>query len=276
MTASRLLAKLIRRGARELRQSLEELPSWKDPEVLHAFRVSLRRLRTALRLSRDLLPIAADARLDAELRRMSRATGPVRNWDLLLAVPVHNLAHRFPGRSTRSLLAVAQASRVRARAQCLAVLSRPQVAAALAQLDQVGERVAAQPGLRRFARKALQRQHDKVRKDLRRLTTLDAGGAHHLRVRAKRLRYTAEFFAECFPAKAARAYAAVLREVQNQLGARQDAAIFSRLASGPALKRADALARGRLQGWCAAHADCQQRNMLAKLGQQPRLRSFWD
>lgn len=78
MSANHFLAKMIRRGARDLRLKQERL-GWEDTEDLHALRVALQRLSNVLRLSRDLLPLAADPGLDGELRRMSRATGTVRN-----------------------------------------------------------------------------------------------------------------------------------------------------------------------------------------------------
>jgi len=186
----------------------------------------------------------------------------------------HDVARRFPGRGTRSLLAAAQANRARARARCLAVLSRPQVTAALAQLDQAGESATARPPLRRFARKVLQQQHDKVRKQQRRLATLDTGEVHRLRIRVKRLRYTAEFFGGVFPAKATRAYVSVLRDLQDQLGAMQDATTFAKLASSRAFTRADPRARALLQGWCAAQA-ARQRDLAKGLERQPRFRPFW-
>lgn len=181
------------------------------------------------------------------------------------------MAQRFPGRGTRSLIAVAQASHAGARARCLAVLSQLQVSAALTQLDQAEEFTTTWQPLKRFARKVLQQQHDKVLKQQRRLATLNVDELQRLRIRAKRLHYTAELFRGVFPVKARRAYLSKLRDLQDQLGAVQDAATFARLASCRAFTRTDP--RALLQGWCAAQAD-RPRDLVSGLDLKPKLRPF--
>jgi CHAD domain-containing protein len=56
-----------------------------DDEALHDFRVSVRRLRSALRTWRDVLGRAARDKDLRRLRRVARSTGEARDTEVLLA-----------------------------------------------------------------------------------------------------------------------------------------------------------------------------------------------
>ena len=75
-----------------------------DIEELHDMRVAVRRLRAAVQLFRPYLPQQDAAYLRKELRRLGRALGPVRDYDVMLenlaayraAAPVHARAEFAP------------------------------------------------------------------------------------------------------------------------------------------------------------------------------------
>ena len=102
-----------------------------------------------------------------------------------------------------------------------------------------------------FAAEALNRLHRQVEQRARDLADLDAEARHHLRIRAKRLRYAAEFFPDLFPARRRRArYLKALERLQDTLGALNDLAVArDRIPGEAALDDAEvAFAAGRVIG----------------------------
>jgi triphosphatase len=80
---------------------------------------------------------------------------------------------------------------------------------------------------------------------------------HEVRIAAKKLRYATEFFAALFPKKRVAPYLAALEELQDILGALNDAVVADRLLAEavaatkrPVPERVDGLVRG----WMAAVA----------------------
>jgi CHAD domain-containing protein len=76
--ASRLIALVFLDQARAARRRLDE----GDPEGLHDFRVSIRRIRTALRAFPGELEDSVSPRSRRELRRIARATGRCRDLEV--------------------------------------------------------------------------------------------------------------------------------------------------------------------------------------------------
>jgi CHAD domain-containing protein len=102
-----------------------------------------------------------------------------------------------------------------------------------------------------FAAEALQRLNRRVRRGGRRLDRLDATGRHRLRIRVKRLRYAAEFFAGLFdhPRREWR-FLKSLEQVQDRFGALNDLAVArDRISAEARLTSPEiAFAAGRLIG----------------------------
>src|SRR4051812_43428548 len=65
-----------------LPRALDE--SEKDPENVHQLRVATRRAGAALRIFRHCLPAKIFKRARKRLRRLRRAAGEVRDWDVFL------------------------------------------------------------------------------------------------------------------------------------------------------------------------------------------------
>ena len=170
----------------------------RDIEDLHQMRVSVRRMRAALKAARPLLDHTWSDRLRTELGRLGRALGPVRDLDVMIdrlrgevaTLPSAELA------AGDRLISVLEADRVAARAAMLdeldsdrhATLRRHLIEAVSAPLPEPPEDVA-RPAL-----------IDLVRAETRKLTkAVRRGGPnppdmtlHDLRIRTKRLRYTGE------------------------------------------------------------------------------------
>jgi CHAD domain-containing protein len=216
-----------------LRPSSSEAPA---PDAIHDLRVTARRLRVALRLFRRMLPSGAVARLRSELKWFARALGDVRDLDVY-AENFRAYAARVPAVQREALDGYEvhlRRERATARARLAALLAEPRTALLF---DSAGAFLAAQPSpgaMRRWRsltvrdgiRASLRQSLRRVRRPGAALTPSSRPSAfHEVRIRAKRLRYELEFFAEVYPALTP--FANATKALQETLGEHQDAATAS-------------------------------------------------
>jgi CHAD domain-containing protein len=211
-----------------------------DPEELHDMRVATRRLRAALDLFVEVLPIRARS-LRTELGWVADVLGSVRDLDVQLEAQAAMVESGQEG-LWADLTALLTSEREVARRELLAALDsvrwdrllsgmtamvqqgplrRPtatRLAALVAVPDLIGSRhVAVVKAARRAKRSG------------------EAEDFHRLRIRCKRLRYSLEFGSELYGGRTGR-YTRQLTKLQNQLGLLQDAEVaanrLSYLATG--------------------------------------------
>jgi CHAD domain-containing protein len=196
-----------------------------DIEELHDMRVASRRLRAALALFADSLPVAS-AELRTELGWVGRTIGAVRDLDVQLAqldswIEALPEPDREPLARLRALLV---GEREEARREMLQALDSPRYERFVRRFgtmlrSRTGTRT---PPARAAVPKLVGRRYRALRKAARRLD----GGAepadyHRTRIAGKRFRYALEFVADVYP----RATARVVRRtvaLQDELGAYQD------------------------------------------------------
>lgn len=169
-----------------------------DIEDLHQMRVSVRRMRAALRAARPLLDTQWADSLRAELGWLGRALGPVRDLDVML-LRLRGEAATLPAAEQESagvLVAELEREHAAARVEMLAALDAPRYSALL-------ERVADAVRLPLPTASAMQVQPglvDLVRAEVRKMAkAVKAAGEdppdetlHALRILGKRVRYTGE------------------------------------------------------------------------------------
>jgi CHAD domain-containing protein len=201
------------------------------PEEIHQLRVAARRLRVALRLFRRMLPSRDVTRFRDDLRWSASSLGDLRDLDVYsenfkayrLALP----AERRGDLSGYELYL--RRERADARQRATASFAHPRTAALF---DDIARFVAAGPSaaaLRRWrsltvrdgVRTSIRSSAGRVRRLGNRLHARSRPGElHELRIRAKRLRYELEFFAEVYPALGQPAK--LCKAFQDLLGAHQD------------------------------------------------------
>ncbi|BBF99919.1 MULTISPECIES: CHAD domain-containing protein [Pseudonocardia] len=211
-----------------------------DPEELHRMRVSVRRMRAALKSARPLLDGAWADELRSELGRLGRALGPVRDLDVMIerlrgAVATLPPAERAAG---DRLVSVLEADRIGARAEMLDELDSDRHAALRRRLVEAVSAPLPEPAAE-VARPAL---IDLVRAETRKLSkAVHRAGPnppdmtlHDLRIRTKRLRYTGELVEPAMrtskgrrtsDAKQVRKMLKAAEELQEVLGDHQDACV---------------------------------------------------
>jgi CHAD domain-containing protein len=219
-----------------------------DPENLHQHRVAARRARAFLHVARAAVDPSWRRSLDAALRELGEATGPVRDLDVLLG---H--LHRELGRldeadreGAATLLGWLERDRELAGRRLSEALDGDGYRVALARLrlpPRLAEGVETVP-LDRIARKELRR----LAKAVARLGRQPAEEQiHRLRIRLKRARYAAELAAP--PGAALGRFVADARMLQDLLGEHQDAVVAERHLRAATVhdgQTATAFAAGRL------------------------------
>jgi CHAD domain-containing protein len=232
---------VIRRQLAVLRDKEPGTRLGEDVEELHDMRVATRRLRAALELFADVLPVRARA-LRAELGWLGRVLGAVRDLDVQLegladmttasAAWSHSLT--VEGHDPiRDLAALLERDRETARTDMLAALDSvrwERLANGLAAMVQQGP-------LRRSVATRLPAvigvpdlviaRHDSVAKAARRAKRSgQVADFHRLRIRCKRLRYSLEFSADVYGGRTSR-FVRQLTALQDQLGLMQDHEVAS-------------------------------------------------
>jgi CHAD domain-containing protein len=218
------LAILKREGNRFAALGHEVLSS-QDPEAIHQTRVAARRMRAALRCFADFLPKDI-AGIDAELKWAFHALGNVRDLDVLIA----GLLETCPeSHARRSLLKELRERQIAAWDILAATLTSERYTELIGALDEVSHvsarslaKSAQKPAIL-IAPRIISEEHEKVWKRVRRAdSNMSRGELHQLRKRAKRFRYTLEFFSELY-GKPSRWVLRRLKTLQNKLGAFIDA-----------------------------------------------------
>ncbi|HTI67262.1 MAG TPA: CHAD domain-containing protein [Caulobacteraceae bacterium] len=237
----------------------------RSPQALHQARVGLRRLRAAMSAFEPLVGDDRFAALKGEAKWLAGELDQARDLDVFIHTampsdeeelqPDHALAafgKRLLAAQARAYdRAVAAIESQRFADLLLDVAAWVEVGAWTLDPDPGRTALRAAP-IGAFGAEALDRLHAKVKKAGKRFAHLDAAGRHRLRIKAKKLRYAADFFGEAFPDHPGRRrkFGAGLKALQDQLGALNDIAVAAELAIEVAGKRSGeaAFAAGVLIG----------------------------
>jgi len=195
-----------------------------DPKALHAFRVSIRRLRSLLRAYRPWVGRAAGRKLRRGLRALTRDTNAARDLEVQrswLADRAEALARseRPGGRWLARRLR--DRGRRASRSAC-ARLARDLSRVAGRLRDRLEDNAGGDSGPYRAALAGLVQAHAvKLRSRMALVAGADdTDGIHRARVQSKRLRYLVEPLRKDLPG--ARAAVGALRKLQNLLGELHD------------------------------------------------------
>jgi inorganic triphosphatase YgiF len=211
-----------------------------DAEFLHQMRVALRRLRVVLRMTEKFRADVTLSALRSDVAALCVALGRAREWDVFIAETVQPMRARMAGHAgLQALLAASE----RQRAACYAELRSPGQARGLQRLilrfalwmnGPYWQRPQEQgaPALQDFASRRLGRLAKQLARAGQQLDTFDHLRLHALRILAKKLRYSAEFFAPLYGRKTTMPFLAALGKVQDVLGQINDVAVAQRLLDG--------------------------------------------
>ncbi|MFC4949504.1 CHAD domain-containing protein [Pseudonocardia sp. GCM10023141] len=206
-----------------------------DIEDLHQMRVSVRRMRAALKAARPLLDAAWADGLRAELGWLGRALGPVRDLDVMLLRLRAEIAvlPELEQEAGGVLVEALEAEHAQARAEMLAALDAPRYTALLERLADAIRLPLPTPS----ATQAQPELTDLVRVEARKLRkAVERAGEnppdevlHALRINGKRVRYTGELVEPGLRGTdvgvAVKKLLTATAELQEVLGDHQDACV---------------------------------------------------
>jgi CHAD domain-containing protein len=207
-----------------LPQALHEAD--RDPEHVHQLRVGTRRADAALRIFADCLPRKTYRSARRRLRRLRRAAGAARDWDVFLDELRQRRPHQPPKERAGLdfLCGYALGQRAAAQEGLLAAGEEEgkefsafvdEVVSAVRPADGGGDTllVLARPLLAGLVGALAQT----AAADLK-----DYACLHRVRIAGKRLRYAMEVFAGCFPAPFTETLYPLVEEMQEVLGRAND------------------------------------------------------
>lgn len=261
-----------------------------DPEELHDMRVASRRLRAALSLFADVLPVRAHA-LGDELRWVTSLLGHVRDLDVQLArlpemaewtswiTEPGTTGDPIQGSPLAQLEAILQAERDAARRDLVMGLDSQRWERLAAGLSLMAERgpLRRSPASRTPAvlvvPDLVEPRHRAARKAARR--TKKSGlptDFHRLRIRCKRLRYSLEFVRDVYGGPVEH-FTRQLARLQDTLGLLQDAEVASRRLLSLATNDSDPLAAETIFaiGGVAQRHQAEAANLLRRAPKQVKI-----
>jgi triphosphatase len=193
-------------------------------EHVHQLRIGLRRLRTLLRELRatGLLP-SPDLQLDSSLRDLFSVLGEHRDRSTLLPRLQAELAEEGSPAAAWCPPLPDLGATVRSNDFQSAVLQLMAHSQELKLQAASGPAVGAR-SMRKLVRARLRKLHRRTVRDGRHFEELAEPARHRVRKQVKRLRYLAELTRALFNGRAVDRYVASLKELQDALGAYQDAA----------------------------------------------------
>jgi inorganic triphosphatase YgiF len=242
-----------------------------DPEGVHQMRVGLRRLRAAISLF--ALGDKQTKWVKTELKWLTGELAPARDLDVYVSNKIEPLRGTRPAKRGMKELAGTLASRRdaafgKARFAVNSSRYRLLLLNTLQWLEN-GEwaKRSFHYGKRPIEHSAtdiLARRTKKVRKKAERLRKLDSGQRHKLRIAVKKLRYACDFFGPLFTGHRAKkrlsAFEALLKSVQDHLGALNDIKVHQQLA--PKLAAGKPSTRGRQQAFAVGVVTGQEQREI--------------
>lgn len=198
-------------------------PALALPAEVHDLRVAITRLRVGLAIFRDDVGRKSRKQLDADLHRLMRRLGPVRELDVLqadlddeLLIDAVARRRRHALRRARHGLGGRHAADLRRRLYRLRrQLQRPAAS-------------WARPADRALVMSTLDRRLARLHARALAASDGDAYEVHRLRLQIKKLRYAVELFMPLFPRAATTPFLAALKRLQDHLGAAHDAVVEAR------------------------------------------------
>jgi CHAD domain-containing protein len=194
-----------------------------DPEHVHRLRVATRRADAALRIFQPNLPEKVFKAARRRLRRVRRAAGAARDWDVFLFELIDRRKNRpaVEHSGLDFLIGLACGQRAAAQPDLLQAATENGTDICPKEIARAIEAHDHEPTLLQLARPLLaslvHRLEEAVSGDL-----TDYAQLHQVRIAGKRLRYAMEVFAGCFASEFRVSVYPLVEEMQDILGRAND------------------------------------------------------
>jgi len=266
-----------------------------NPEGVHQLRVGVRRLRAVIGAFHKVLDKAVLEFLREELRWLQQRLGPAREWDVFIQETIDPLQLRMPDQSSLTALReAARAAQDRGYREARETLMGGRYTALMLQLalwldegswmppadgGESDPRARSAPD---FAAYVLEKRDRKLRKLAGKRRKLREEELHKVRILAKQMRYSAEFFRSLFPARAVKRQLEALEAIQDTLGSLNDAVVGRQLlkdlhdsAGSAAAARRISAGAALVEGWQAACIDRDLRHFDESWTRYRKAKRYW-
>lgn len=222
-TCGEAFAEILRSAREQIVRNRNAVLETDEPEAAHQLRVGLTRLRSAHRALKTLSDSPQLQQIETGARAISRAVGPLRDADVMIAdiyAPVAGNMPRQPGFDElyEALKAHREAEQKKAR-EVLSSETWTRLLLSLTLWPSMLERDAAmQEPVEDSVDKLLQKRWKKARKLGRSMESLQGVEQHKMRRLLKKLRYTAEFLAPLYPKTKVKPFIRRLKGLQDVFG----------------------------------------------------------
>jgi CHAD domain-containing protein len=254
-------------------------------------RVALRRLRSAFSVFEPVMPRAAVAPLVAALKWLASSLGPARDWDVFVIETLPSIEKEFGPHGELNALSkrcgkLRRKAGAKARRAARSVRYQLLMLSLAAWLESWSRHIELEPEQRKalfepigaFASRVLEQRYDRVRKRGRKIDKLSSRELHRLRIAVKKFRYATDFFSGIYEGRLVRAALHRLSDLQDMLGAINDAATVASLMSqsfGGASGRRVLRAKGIILGWSRGRAAALKRELKNAWRQFRSAKMFW-
>lgn len=215
------------------------------PEGVHQMRVAMRRMRSALRIFRAVLPPDQYTHVTDEVKWLTKSLADTRDLDVFMDEIVGPVADAFAGEPAFGVLQNRlTADRKAARAAAREALASERYTRFLletgAWMARRGwrEQPVSETSVFLFrpitdlADRLIAKRFKKVRKEGKRFKEMTIEEKHQLRIDVKRLRYAVDFFSSLYGGKPVKAFITHLQKLQDGLGYMNDVAVAQTLIDG--------------------------------------------
>jgi len=249
--------------------------TWGDIEGVHQFRVTIRRMRSALSLFREAIPKSVSGHWSDEMRWIAGELGFARDLDVFISEGLSAVTDRLPLSGSDGLLRLAAERRARTyEAQVRVMLDSDRYREFKVsfqswiegrdweRLPLKNKRVKSlAENLVPFSRQLMDKQERKVLAAGSHVNRDDADAMHRLRIECKKLRYASEFFRPLFAGMDT--FSSHMKGLQDLLGLMNDVAVMGALLRDLTANETDRevfVYAGGLIGW----RTCDYYHMLDK------------
>jgi inorganic triphosphatase YgiF len=263
------------------------------PESVHQLRVALRRMRSALGIFRRVIDLPELEDIRSEARRIASALGPARDCDAFrqnaLAGPLSGDGEQIKG--ALPLLEAVAKRRKAGYEEARRVIDEPAASLFVVKVQSFvftrAWRTALAPqdlGLlttpgRIYAATVLDRLLKRALKRGKHMPDMPDEERHEVRIALKNLRYATEFFGSLFTgAKGLRSYLGLVADLQEDLGAHNDAATAKSFIESLALppEPEPHFVTGYLLGWYRHATMVADGHLAGKWKKFKKADVFWD
>jgi len=274
----------------------------RDPKAVHQMRIALRRLRVAISVFSDIVSDDQVEKIKAQLKQFGRELAQARDLEVLIAEVLRPFRRQYPKEEGFIRL-----NRTFGRQRTKAYKHAAEVIGSdafrkfvidcavwieagpwTADADTLAAERARRPAIIHAAEQMSARRK-KCRKLGRTIDHLDPGQLHELRIRFKKLRYTAEFFESLYTdhrlRKACKKFLMETRNLQDSLGGLNDvttrSALFAELMTRkePASARPGSRQRAFAAGLIVGHQESQMAQLMKRaikaFSKLDKVKPFW-